>query len=415
MARDNSNREDGRGLGREPASRPGNRRLTLDPEEAQEMLNWTLEDLDSDESKRRLLNIARVLYRDSQDLVQCMEQMDKLKELSDLHENQLVDQNQLLSNKVEQLKEDNRDLQGALRIAQQNQSRATSVEPPAQSSKNYQKLEDPAKFSGKFNTIEFDQWEASIRAKLRLDSSQFDSEDRRVHYTASRTEGEAYSYIVDRLNANEFNTAEELIAELYRIYDNPNKKAQARAKLAKLFQGSYSFHKFYNLFNTTIRPLNLQEEDKKIELTNKLDSKYLQATATLPIDVSFLDLVRHLHHVDKIYESAKIAEKARTQSTQSSQTSFVNQATTSRFTPSGSSYSKANNPQPENRTPLRTPEQKDILRANKLCLKCCQPDHIIANCTSKTWLPVPSQLKSVPVSILQAPQELDDTSSQSKN
>jgi hypothetical protein len=34
MARDNSNREDGRGLGREPASRPGNRRLTLDPEEA---------------------------------------------------------------------------------------------------------------------------------------------------------------------------------------------------------------------------------------------------------------------------------------------------------------------------------------------------------------------------------------------
>jgi hypothetical protein len=99
------------------------------------------------------------------------------------------------------------------------------VEPPAQSSKNYQKLEDLAKFSGKFNTIEFDQWEASIRAKLRLNSSQFDSKDRRVHYTASRTKGEAYSYIIDRLNANKFNTVKELIAELYRIYNNPNKKA----------------------------------------------------------------------------------------------------------------------------------------------------------------------------------------------
>jgi hypothetical protein len=51
------------------------------------MLNWTLEDLDSDESKRRLLNIARVLYRDSQDLVQYIEQIDKLKELLDLYKN----------------------------------------------------------------------------------------------------------------------------------------------------------------------------------------------------------------------------------------------------------------------------------------------------------------------------------------
>jgi hypothetical protein len=34
IARENSNREDGGGLGREPASGPGNRRLTLDPEEA---------------------------------------------------------------------------------------------------------------------------------------------------------------------------------------------------------------------------------------------------------------------------------------------------------------------------------------------------------------------------------------------
>jgi hypothetical protein len=77
-----------------------------------------------------------------------------------------------------------------------------------------QRIEDPEKFTSKKESISFDQWRTQIKAKLSMDRHLFDSEQRKVNYVASRTEGLAYDYIWEKLEEGSFYTGLEVIETL---------------------------------------------------------------------------------------------------------------------------------------------------------------------------------------------------------
>jgi hypothetical protein len=185
---------------------------------------------------------------------------------------------------------------------------ALGIEPRAP---KQQRIEDPEKFTGKKEPIPFDQWRTQIKAKLTMDGHLFDTEQRKIHYMASRTEGLAYDYIWEKLEEGSFYTGLEVIETLAQFFDDPNKKQNARVQLVKLHQGEWTFHKFLNSFVQTIRPLKLSDDDKKEEMTPRLNPKYLNAIVGDIHTSTFDQLVSKLHIIDKGFESAKAAEKIR--------------------------------------------------------------------------------------------------------
>jgi hypothetical protein len=137
-----------------------------------------------------------------------------------------------------------------------------------------------------------------IEAKLVTDIHLFDLEDRKVRYVGGRIAGSVYNHIWPGLANNEYKTAKEVIQYLADIYDDPLKKQKAKQELARLYQGSWSFHRYHSEFARITRSLKLDKDSLKEELTAKLSEKY--SLAVLGDDeLTYAQLVKKLHTIDK--------------------------------------------------------------------------------------------------------------------
>ena len=87
-----------------------------------------------------------------------------------------------------------------------------------------------------------------IQGKLVTDAHLFDTEDRKIRYIADRVGGSAYNHLWPSLQDSDFDTATKAIQFLANIYDDPLKKQKAKQELARLYQGNWSFHKYYAEF-----------------------------------------------------------------------------------------------------------------------------------------------------------------------
>ncbi len=176
-----------------------------------------------------------------------------------------------------------------------------------------------------------------------------------------------------------------------QVYDNPHKKQEARIKLQKLFQGSWTFHEYLTKFQEITKPLNLAESERKEELCNRLESTYFNAVLLDVNNSSYIQLVAKLRQVDDRIQSAKTTEKLRKSAAYREPKDTQGGAVELEAI----SVSKGNRAPitAKGRAPLRTPEEKTLLLQNKLCFKCCKPGHGINQCTDKYYAWVPSSLK----------------------
>ena len=233
-----------------------------------------------------------------------------------------------------------------------------------------------------------------IQGKLVTDAHLFDTEDRKIRYIADRVGGSAYNHLWPSLQDSDFDTATEAIQFLANIYDDPLKKQKAKQELARLYQGNWSFHKYHAEFARITRTLKMTEEDQKEELVAKLNKEYSIAVLG-DDDLSYSQLVKKLHMIDKRIQASQALEKA----TKPQNTGRNGQQAkdSDRTTPRDVAKAGDSAPTVEKKFPnQRSAEEKALLIEKRLCIKCCRPGHILPTCPEPRSLPFPNHLRFQP-------------------
>jgi hypothetical protein len=150
--------------------------------------------------------------------------------------------NKKLKSELFELKNDNADLERELNIKQgqikylerreRQQETPSDSLMPTQGSKNRTRLKDPKKFTGyKDKDKDFETWKYDVLEKLKVDAVTFDDKNHKILYVNSRTTGDAYKHIRDRVNDGEFTSAKEVLKTLKVFYRDLYKAIKAKAAL----------------------------------------------------------------------------------------------------------------------------------------------------------------------------------------
>lgn len=100
-------------------------------------------------------------------------------------------------------------------------------------------LPDPEKFSGQ--SLKFDTWLASMKAKLRIDAPAIGDDVAQFYYVYLNLESKVQALVLPQLSyAEDTNTWDynTILNQLSLVYDNPNKVQEAEDHLLALKQDS---------------------------------------------------------------------------------------------------------------------------------------------------------------------------------
>jgi hypothetical protein len=185
------------------------------------------------------------------------------------------------------------------KLLEQPAGRAQS-ETPAPEGRRIVKLPDPPLFEGRIKDgITFDNWVIQVKNKLRGNSDLYLSEDLKIIYVTGCVGGDTLALISPRLNIASRYTY-ETVAELYKyledLYSDPNKEHNARQAFKDLgIKKGQTFQEFYALFLRYVADSNINPQDLKDDLNDKLTWK-LQETVAMYYnnpDVSTTEFARH--------------------------------------------------------------------------------------------------------------------------
>jgi hypothetical protein len=108
-------------------------------------------------------------------------------------------------------------------------------------------LPDPDKFTGQAH--KFDTWLPAIRAKLQVDGDAIGDATAQFYYVYLNLDSYVQAMVLPQLSLDsstpDFNT---ILAQLARVYDNPNKVQDAEDKLYALKQGTDTLHAYVAKF-----------------------------------------------------------------------------------------------------------------------------------------------------------------------
>jgi hypothetical protein len=308
----------------------------------------------------------------------------------------------LLSQEVDNLRQENNDLENELSKKQgaieylEAQHRQPSVTPSASevvSFKHRAKLDDPDRFTGdKESKVDFDTWKSNIEVKLKMDGRSFDNENHKILYVFSRTADAAQDHIRDRVDNDEFATTKDVVRALEVVYGDPHKAIKAEAELQRLGQTLHgSFHAFHSEFVRVVRPLKYDNDRLREQLISRLNDKFISAAGAY-LDLPYPELVEKLHSIDKRFESQRATRESRKQLSTPPSSKPTDK-------PSGTRDSRPTSTVPgttSERIPIRTRAEFDALHQAGLCKKCCKPIHSKPGerCQEKTWTPMPANIKA---------------------
>jgi hypothetical protein len=156
---------------------------------------------------------------------------------------------------------------------------------PAPEGRRSVKLPDPPIFEGTTKDgITFDNWLVQIKNKLRGNSDAYQTEDLKIIYVSGRVGGHALALISPRLNQDgrhAYETVGELYTHLEELYGDPNKERNARQAFKELsMKKGQTFQEFYALFLRHVADGNINPQDLKDDLNDKLTWKLQEAVAT---------------------------------------------------------------------------------------------------------------------------------------
>jgi hypothetical protein len=293
---------------------------------------------------------------------------------------------------VQDKEELSQELLQALRTATLSREASPMTTAPQKSTK----LPDPPIFTGSTD-LGIDDWLSKMKSKLKANSDHYPTPDLQMGYVENRVGGTAIKHLAPRLrpgSVNPFQSAEEMLEVLERVFGDPNRRMTALQEFRKLYQGNKDFNSFWADFQRLAAEIDYSPETLIDELRNKVSAELERAiiTETDPVDV--YALARKCQLYDQNIQKVKIREarfQDKSRSTRTTPAPAPVPASTSAPTsapakPSTLSnaltvYTGSRNSQP--RTPL-TEEERQRLRAENGCFYCRNLGHRAAECPAKS-------------------------------
>ena len=170
------------------------------------------------------------------------------------------------------------------------------------------KIPDPPLFSdGK--TMPVSQWVSRMKNKLFANADHFETEEIKMIYVESRTEGNAAKHLDPRMREDSpcpFRSSGEMLEALREIFDDPNRKLTAINEFRALRMGDKDFHSFWGEFQRIAFNLTYDDETLMTEMIHKLHPTLQRLVVVGPPAKSVYELAKQCQ---RIYEGGLQADK----------------------------------------------------------------------------------------------------------
>lgn len=250
----------------------------------------------------------------------CVEDWDKLVEERDKarnSEDKAIDAANAAQERYTLSRETMRDLREQVTSLQENVHRLEAVlaeesggrQPPSRQ-KLSPKIKDPETFTDGTKPS-WDNWSLSMIEKFEANADHFKTPAAQLAFLFSCLGGEAASHThAKRLNRS-YNTPDDVLIHLRKIYGNPDRERESRRKFNALRQKKdQKFMVFFSDFMRYAGDLAYNETSLMHELEEKVNARLRHAVATLPAEFTTLDgLQEYLHKVDNQFRSEDAREE----------------------------------------------------------------------------------------------------------
>jgi hypothetical protein len=161
------------------------------------------------------------------------------------------------------------------------------------------KFPDAPVFSGDRGS--FDSWRDKVYDKLSNSAAQYPTEQQRIAYIRSRTDGVAYQQIRAQCRPDHprsFQSAEDALEALEKIYGDKHKRKRAINELRTLRMGRKTFDDFYADFARCAAEVGYAEDAMIPLLENAISNDLARQVIGLQKPADFYDLVDFYRDVD---------------------------------------------------------------------------------------------------------------------
>ena len=119
----------------------------------------------------------------------------------------------------------------------------------------------------------WEEWIHKIHDKLEVNHDHFATERAKIAYVCGRTAGHAASHLYARRrkdSKNPYTLVDEVLADLSRHFDDPDRRKNAVRDYHRLMQGTKTFHEFYSEFTRLASYLDNTEQTLLDDLERKI-------------------------------------------------------------------------------------------------------------------------------------------------
>jgi hypothetical protein len=263
-----------------------------------------------------------------------------------------------------------------------NTTRRTTTRHPStlpEEPHNNPKFPDAPIFSGDRAT--FDSWKDKVYDKLHNSFAQYPTDYHQIAYVKSRTEGGAYQQIRAQCqpgHTRAFQTADEVLNALEKVYGDRNKRARAIDEMRTLKMGRRPFDDFYTDFARCAAEIGYADDALIPLLGNAISDELVGKVIGLQKPSDYYDLVDFYREIDHQMREhdRRVSNRLRTPRS----TSSTDQTKASRPTPGGTF-------RPEGYRP--NPAERALLAQHGRCYKCGEHGHRIGDCTKPQMKEMP--------------------------
>ena len=163
---------------------------------------------------------------------------------------------------------------------------ATETTAKAGEKRSLKQLDPPMLTQGTDPT--FEGWKIKMKHKLRENSDHFPTDESKVGYMYSRTEGDAACHLEPGMENDTFSTPDDVFNSLELIYGDPDRELNAREEYRSLIMGKLEFNEFITKFRQLANRAKIHESKSKLRSQHRLS--FLQSLFN--IDVSQINLAQ---------------------------------------------------------------------------------------------------------------------------